>query len=176
MKGVAWTRQYLYYFGQYRHLRTRRYWPFQIKTINKITNDLEVARPQSGSSCTWFLVELEFGNVGFWGEGKTGVQEEKPLGAHYCLRADVSCFLCCKRKRVPFPRATKATGDVCTQAKQMREPTTNSTHVWSRRQDLRNPGQIGGRRAFSPLRHPLLPIFDVKSPNLPILAQNRFVN
>jgi len=24
---------------------------------------------------------LEFGNVGFWGEGKTGVLGEKPLGA-----------------------------------------------------------------------------------------------
>ena len=45
-----------------------------------------------------------------------------------------------------------------------------------RRHDLRNPGQIGGRRALSPLRHPLLPIFDIKSPNLPNLAQNRFVN
>ena len=44
------------------------------KLIDKlINNDLEVAHPQSGSSSTWFLVELEFGNVGFWGEGKTGV-------------------------------------------------------------------------------------------------------
>ena len=60
-------------------------------------------------------------------------------------------------------------------SEQMREPTTNSTHVWSRRQDLRNPGQISGRRALSLLRHPLLPIFDIKSPNLPNSAQNRFV-
>ena len=52
------------------------------KLIDKlINNDLEVAHPQSGSSSTWFLVELEFGNVGFWGEGKTGVPGEKPLGA-----------------------------------------------------------------------------------------------
>ena len=44
--------------------------------------DLEVAHPQSGSSSAWFLVELEFRNVGFWGEGKTGgVPGEKPLGA-----------------------------------------------------------------------------------------------
>ena len=42
---------------------------------------MEVAHPHSGSSSTWFLVELEFGNVGFWGEGKTGVPGEKPLGA-----------------------------------------------------------------------------------------------
>ena len=28
-----------------------------------------------------FLVELEFGNVDFWGEGKTEVPEEKPLRA-----------------------------------------------------------------------------------------------
>ena len=34
----------------------------------------------------------------------------------HCLRTDVSYFLCCTRKRVPFPRATKDIGDVCTQA------------------------------------------------------------
>ena len=28
-----------------------------------------------------FRIELEFGNVGFRGEGKTGVPGEKPLGA-----------------------------------------------------------------------------------------------
>ena len=39
---------------------------------------------------------------------------------------------------------------------QGRESTTNSTHVWRRRQDS-NPGHIGGRLVFSPLRHPLLP-------------------
>ena len=44
-------------------------------------NDLEVAHPQSGSPSTWFMVELEFGNVGFWGEGKTRVPGEKPFGA-----------------------------------------------------------------------------------------------
>ena len=38
---------------------------------------------------------------------------------------------------------------------QEREPTTNSTHIWRRRRDL-NPGHIGGRRALSLLRHPLL--------------------
>ena len=43
----------------------------------------------------------------------------------------------------------------CGQSKQRREPTTNSTHIWRRRRDL-NPGHIGGRRALSPLRHPLL--------------------
>ena len=42
---------------------------------------MEVAHPQSGSSSTWFLVKLEFGNVGFWGEGETGVCGEKPLEA-----------------------------------------------------------------------------------------------
>ena len=41
-------------------------------------------------------------------------------------------------------------------SEQRREPTTNSTHIWRRRRDL-NPGHIGGRRALSPLRHPLLP-------------------
>ena len=29
-----------------------------------------MAFSRSGSLSTWFLVELEFGNVGFWGEGK----------------------------------------------------------------------------------------------------------
>ena len=43
--------------------------------------DLEVAHPQSGSSSIRLLIKLEFGNVGFWGEGKTGVPAEKPLGA-----------------------------------------------------------------------------------------------
>ena len=42
---------------------------------------MEVAHPQSGSSSTLFLIELEFGNVGFWGEGKPGVPGEKHLGA-----------------------------------------------------------------------------------------------
>ena len=37
-----------------------------------------------------------------------------------------------------------------------REPTTNSTHIWRRRRDLK-PGHIGGRQVLSPLRHPLLP-------------------
>ena len=40
-----------------------------------------MAHPHSDSSSTWFLVELEFGNADFWGEGKTGVPGEKPLGA-----------------------------------------------------------------------------------------------
>ena len=34
-----------------------------------------------------------------------------------------------------------------------RKLTTNSTHIWRRRQDS-NPGHIGGRRVLSPLRHP----------------------
>ena len=42
---------------------------------------MEVAHPQSDSSSTWFLVEVEFVNAGFWGEGKTGVVGEKPLEA-----------------------------------------------------------------------------------------------
>ena len=29
-----------------------------------------------------FQIELEFGSVGFWGEGKTGVPGEKPLGTN----------------------------------------------------------------------------------------------
>ena len=41
-------------------------------------------------------------------------------------------------------------------SEQGREPTTNSTHTWRRRQDL-NPGYSGGRRVLSPLHHPLLP-------------------
>ena len=44
-------------------------------------NDLEVAHPQSDSSSTWFLMELEFGYIGFWREGKSGAPGEKPLGA-----------------------------------------------------------------------------------------------
>jgi len=40
-------------------------------------------------------------------------------------------------------------------SEQRGEPTTNSTHIWLRRRDL-NLGHIVGRRALSPLRHPLL--------------------
>ena len=36
---------------------------------------------------------------------------------------------------------------------QRREQTTNSTHIWLRRWDS-NSGLIGGRRVWSPLRHP----------------------
>ena len=38
-------------------------------------------------------------------------------------------------------------------SEQGREPIANSIHIWCRRRDL-NPGHIGGRRVFSPLRHP----------------------
>ena len=44
---------------------------------NNDDDDLKVAHPQSGSSSTRFLIKLEFGNIGFWGEGKTGVSREK---------------------------------------------------------------------------------------------------
>ena len=48
---------------------------------NEKSNDLEVAHLPSGTSSTWFLVELEFGNVGFRREETTGVPGEKPLVA-----------------------------------------------------------------------------------------------
>ena len=48
--------------------------------MNK-NDDLELAHLQSGFPSSWFLVELEFGNAGFWREGKTGVPREKPLVA-----------------------------------------------------------------------------------------------
>ena len=40
-----------------------------------------VAPSQSGYSSTEIWIELEFGNVGFWGDGKSGVPGEKSLGA-----------------------------------------------------------------------------------------------
>ena len=40
-----------------------------------------MAPPQSGYSSTEIWIDLEFGNVGFWGEEKTRVPGEKPLGA-----------------------------------------------------------------------------------------------
>ena len=48
--------------------------------LKKVTI-IVVAHPPSGTSSTWFLVELEFGNVGFRREETTGVPGEKPLGA-----------------------------------------------------------------------------------------------
>ena len=41
-------------------------------------------------------------------------------------------------------------------SEQGREPTTNSTLIRRRRQDL-NPGHIGGRRVLSPMHHPCFP-------------------
>ena len=63
------------------YIHEHNIWLLEILTMasiemNKINNDLEVAHPQSGSWSTWFLIELEFANVGFWGEGKTGVPGE----------------------------------------------------------------------------------------------------
>ena len=43
---------------------------------NNDDDDFEVAHPQSGSSSTWFLVKLEFGNGGFGGEGKLEYPEK----------------------------------------------------------------------------------------------------
>ena len=51
-------------------------WTFHPLKSNKNNNDdddLEVAHIQKGSSSTWYLVELEFGN-----EVKTGAPREKP--------------------------------------------------------------------------------------------------
>ena len=45
-------------------------------------------------------------------------------------------------------------------SEQGREPTTNSTHIWRRRQES-YPGHIGGRRVLSPLRHPCYPNPDI---------------
>ena len=39
-----------------------------------------------------FLVELEFGNIGFRGEGKTGVPGEKPVGAKERTNATYICI------------------------------------------------------------------------------------
>ena len=42
-----------------------------------------------------FQIELEFGSVGFYGEGKTGVPEEKPFGGrertNNKLNPDMAC-------------------------------------------------------------------------------------
>ena len=37
--------------------------------------------PKEAHQSGTFQIELEFRSVGFWGEGKTGVPGEKPLGA-----------------------------------------------------------------------------------------------
>ena len=68
-----------------------------------MNNDLEVAHPQSGSLSAWFLVKLEFGNVGFWGVGKTGVPKEKPLGAGERTNNRLSPHVVSKPGFVPVP-------------------------------------------------------------------------
>ena len=46
-------------------------------------------------------------------------------------------------------------------SEQGQEPTTNSTHMWSRVRES-NPGHRGGRRVFSPLLHPCSPLENEK--------------
>ena len=59
-------------------------------------------------------------------------------------------------------------------SEQGREPTTNSTHIWRRRQDL-NPGHIGGRRVLSTLRHPLLPKYPISHTNHAIICLHYYL-
>ena len=56
-------------------------------------NDSEVAHLQKGSSSTWFLVELEFGN-----EVKTGVPGEKP--PHFIGHVISALFMNSQREAV----------------------------------------------------------------------------
>ena len=63
----------------------------------------------------------------------------------------------CNLKMLVFEERGKPEYPEKNLSEQRREPKTNSTHIWRRRRDL-NPGYIGGRRALSPLRHPLLPM------------------
>ena len=58
---------------------------------------------QSGSSSTWSLVELDSGNVGFWGEGKTGVPGEKPLGAKERINNKLNPHMASTRGFEPGP-------------------------------------------------------------------------
>ena len=60
-------------------------------------------------------------------------------------------------------------------SEQEREPTTNSTHRWRRRWDL-SPRHIGGRRALSPLRHPLLPKYSTFKKLVSWKSEFRFWN
>ena len=41
-----------------------------------MNNNIEVANPISGSSFSWFLVELEFGNVNFEKKGKQSTRRK----------------------------------------------------------------------------------------------------
>ena len=94
-----------------------------------INNDLEVVHPLSGSSSTWFLVELEFENVGFWGEEKTrvlGVQERtnNELNQHG-LDAGIKCQRSTKRKNKLYKHnkeMLKGRREVCTFSKKVRTP------------------------------------------------------
>ena len=49
--------------------------------VNEINNDLAVAHPNIAGFSFTTPVELEFENVGFWGEGNTGDPGEKPVRA-----------------------------------------------------------------------------------------------
>ena len=44
-----------------------------------------------------FRIELEFRNVGFCGEGKTGVPREKPLGAEKRTNNKLNPYIACEQ-------------------------------------------------------------------------------
>ena len=103
-----------------------------------INNDLEVVHPLSGYSSTWFLVELEFENVGFIEEEKTGVlgvQERKnnKLNQHG-VDAGIKCQRSTKRKNKIYKHSKemlKGRREVCTLSKKVRTPVQQqSARKW----------------------------------------------
>ena len=62
--------------------------------INK--DDLEVGHPHNVVLCLPFLVELDFGNVGFGEEGKTPVPREKHLEAREKTNHKLNLHIWCQ--------------------------------------------------------------------------------
>ena len=67
-----------------------------------------MAPPHSGYLSTEIWIELEFGNVGFLGEGKTGVPREKPLGAEKRTNSKLNPHIASSSRIDPQPHRWEA--------------------------------------------------------------------
>ena len=84
-------------------------WNFSLSSVSSII----IKGICSGTSTLWYSsteiwIELEFGNVDFWGEGKTGVPGEKPLGAEKRTNNKLNPHIASSSRIDPEPYRWKA--------------------------------------------------------------------
>ena len=81
-----------------------------------------------------FRIELEFRNVGFWGEGKTGVPGEKPLGAEKRTNNKLNSHMTSIPGIEPGPHWWKASALTTAPSLRYRHIYLYMKHTWSKKQ------------------------------------------